>query len=391
MPFYLAIKEVWRSRGRFLLIASIVALITTLVLFIAALSQGLASANREYIEKLNGELLVFQSGTELSTSASRIGRSRLAELRRVEGIAEVGQVGFATAKVPQVSSGEGDDALIDEVDVALIGVEPGLPGEPEVIEGSQLLRDRSNDVIVDTGVTQRLGLGVGDTLRIKVTQGTEEEFYDLNIAGVTERRQYFFQPAVFAPLLTWDKIKPQGTDSIGQGELVSNIAVVRLQDPTDLVGMADKIEQEVDKVDAVNRQTAWEAIPGYAAQQSTLDTQRYFTFFIGILVVGGFFQIQTLQKVAQIGMLKAVGASNFTVGLAAITQIVATNAIGVLIGALGTILLVSNFPENVPIMLTGQAALTAVISLMLIGPLGGVVSVFALLRIEPLTALGLAQ
>lgn len=384
MAFYLALKEIWRSRGRYLLIAMIVALITTLVLFIAALSEGLASANREYIEKLNGELLVFQSGTELSTTASRIGRERIAELRRVEGVQDVGQVGFATAKVPNPQGG-------DEVDVALIGVEPNRPGEPEVIEGSQLLRERGSEVIVDTGVTQRLGVGVGDTIRVKVTQGTEEEFYDLTIAGVTERRQYFFQPAVFAPLLTWDKIKPQGAENIGQGELVSNIAVVRLQNPADTAAMAQKIEQEVDKVDVVDRKTAWEAIPGYAAQQSTLDTQRYFTFFIGILVVGGFFQIQTLQKVAQIGMLKAVGASNFTVGLAAITQIVTTNAIGVLIGALGTILLVSNFPENVPIMLTGQAALTAVISLMLIGPLGGVVSVFALLRIEPLTALGLAQ
>lgn len=384
MAFYLAFKEMWRSRGRYLLIAMIVALITTLVLFIAALSEGLASANREYIEKLNGELLVFQSGTELSTTASRIGRSRLNELRRVPGVQDVGQVGFATAKVSQLD-GKSD------LDVALIGVEPNRPGEPPVLEGRQLERDSSNDVIVDTGITDRLGLGVGDIIRIKVTQGTNEEFYDLNIVGVTDRRQYFFQPAIFAPLLTWDKVKPQGTESSRQGELVSNIAVVKLQNPADQAAMAKTIEAQVDKVDVVDRKTAWEAIPGYAAQQSTLDTQRYFTFFIGILVVGGFFQIQTLQKVAQIGMLKAIGASNFTVGLSAITQIVATNAIGVAIGAVGTILLVANFPESVPIMLTGQAAAAAVIALMLIGPLGGVVSVFALLRIEPLTALGLAQ
>ena len=193
MSFYLAFKEMWRSRGRYLLIAMIVALITTLVLFIAALSEGLASANREYIEKLNGELLVFQSGTELSTTASRIGRSRLNELRRVPGVQDVGQVGFATAKVAQADGK-------DDLDVALIGVEPNRPGEPPVIEGRQLERDSSNDVIVDTGVTDRLGLGVGDTIRIKVTQGTDEEFYDLNIVGVTDRRQYFFQPAIFAPL-----------------------------------------------------------------------------------------------------------------------------------------------------------------------------------------------
>ena len=119
MSFYVALKEVWRNKGRFLLIASVVALITTLVLFIAALAEGLASANREYIEKLNGELLVFQDGTQLSTTASRIGRERLAELRRVEGIEAVGQVGFSTLKlVPPDGS--------QDINVSFIGIEPGL-------------------------------------------------------------------------------------------------------------------------------------------------------------------------------------------------------------------------------------------------------------------------
>ena len=384
MAVYLAIKEVWRSRGRFLLIALIVALITTLVLFIAALSQGLASANREYIEKLNGELLVFQEGTELSTTASRIGRSRLAEIRRVAGLADAGQVGFATAKLPQPESGE-------EIDVALIGVEAGRPGEPQVFAGAQLERSRSNDVIIDTGVTERTGAQIGDTIRVKVTQGTDEEFYDLNVIGVTDRRQYFFQPAIFVPFLTWDKIRPQGAEGAGQGELVSNIVVVRVADPGNLGGMIERIERDVAKVDVVDRRTAWEAIPGYAAQQSTLDTQRYFTFFIGILVIGGFFQIQTLQKVAQIGMLKAIGASNWTVGASAVTQIVTVNALGVLIGVAGSLLLSLSFPPTVPITFTGEAVASAMAALLLIGPLGGVVSVFALLRIEPLTALGLAQ
>jgi ABC-type antimicrobial peptide transport system permease subunit len=108
-------------------------------------------------------------------------------------------------------------------------------------------------------------------------------------------------------------------------------------------------------------------------------------------VIGGFFQIQTLQKVAQIGMLKAIGASNWTVGMSAVTQIVTVNALGVLIGAVGSLLLSLSFPSTVPIAFTGDAVVAAVAALLLIGPLGGVVSVFALLRIEPLTALGLAQ
>ena len=55
---YLAIKEVWRNRGRFLLVALVIALITLLVLFIAALGEGLGNGNREYISKLDSELVV---------------------------------------------------------------------------------------------------------------------------------------------------------------------------------------------------------------------------------------------------------------------------------------------------------------------------------------------
>ena len=38
---YLAVKEVWRNRGRFLLVSLVIALITLLVLFIAALGEFL--------------------------------------------------------------------------------------------------------------------------------------------------------------------------------------------------------------------------------------------------------------------------------------------------------------------------------------------------------------
>ncbi len=384
MAFYLALKEVWRNKGRFLLIAAVVSLITVLVLFIAALSEGLASANREYIEKLNGELLVFQSGTQLSTTASRIGRSRIAELRRVDGIEAIGQVGFTAVKLVPPDGGE-------EINISLIGVEPGLPGEPPVFEGQQLERARSNNVIVDEGVIARLGTQVGDTIQVKVTQGTREEFFDLTVVGLTDRRQYFFQPAVFAPLVTWDKIRPDSGAGQSGGELVSNVAVVRLRDPANAGAMKRIIEQQVSNVEVADRRTTWEALPGYAAQQSTLSTQQFFTFFIGVLVVGGFFQIQTLQKVAQIGMLKAIGLSNFTVGLTALVQIVTVNAIGVTIGAVGTLALIASFPITVPISLAGGTALASVVALLLIGPLGGIVSVIALLRIEPLRALGMAQ
>jgi putative ABC transport system permease protein len=385
LAFYLAFKEMWHNRMRFILIGLIVALITTLVLFIAALAEGLGAGNREYIEKLNAELVVYQSDVDLSVAASRIGRSKLSEIRRVPGVAEVGQVAMSntTIKLP-----DGKVAL----KVSLLGVEPGEPGEPPVLQGRQLGRTRANEALIDKHIVDQTGLKVGDTITVKSIQGTQEELYDLVVVGIMDGRGFALQPTLIVPYLTWDKIRPLGTgESPGDGEFVSNIVAVKLADPGSWRAVAANISTLVPDLEAVDRKTAYEASPGYSAQQSTLDTQRYFTLFIGILVIGGFFQIQTMQKVAQIGMLKAIGTSTRVVALSAIVQIVAINALGVAVGAIGSLLLSLTFPPTLPIVFTGSAVASAVASLLIIGPLGGMVSVWLLLRVEPLTALGLAQ
>jgi putative ABC transport system permease protein len=280
----------------------------------------------------------------------------------------------------------------EPLDVSLIGVEPGAPGEPPVLAGSGLGRSRANEVIIDKRVIDRTALKVGDTLTVRSVQGTEEAFYELLVVGTTDGRGFLLQPTLIVPYLTWDKVRPRGTgENDANGEFVSNLVAVKLVEPNRWREVAASLEQYVSDVEAVDLKTAYEATPGYSAQKSTLDTQRYFTLFIGILVVGGFFQIQTLQKVAQIGMLKAIGTSTVTIALSAMSQIVAINAFGVAVGAIGSLLLGMSFPPTLPIVFTGDAVTSAVASLLIIGPLGGLVSVWLLLRVEPLTALGLAQ
>ncbi|NIO69274.1 MAG: hypothetical protein GTN71_09625, partial [Anaerolineae bacterium] len=111
---HLALKEIWRNRGRFLLFSLVVALITVLVLFVAALGEGLGSGNREYLEKLNAELIAYQDTARLSIASSRIGCEKRREIRRVEGVREVGSIGFASVSIPM-----GED---EPFDISLIGV-----------------------------------------------------------------------------------------------------------------------------------------------------------------------------------------------------------------------------------------------------------------------------
>ena len=379
-PFYLTLKEIWRNRGRFLLFSLVIALITLLVLFIAALADGLGNGNREYIEKLNGELIVYKSNVDLSIGASRLDRSQLRQILRVPGVKDAGQVSFSSVVLVL---GEGK-----KFNVALIGVEPGKPGEPPVLSGSGLEDRRGNEAIIDRNVALRTGYTVGDQLRLKAIQGTQEEFYDLRIVGVSDGRQYSLQPAVIVSHPTFDRVKP-GTPVVNATDLVSNLIIVQLDESTNWKAMATVLASQVEGIQAVDRQTAYQNTPGYSAQQSTLDTQRFFSLLIGVLVIGGFFQIQTLQKVPQIGMLKAIGAPNWLIAVAAVTQIILVTILGVGIGALATVLLSFTFPATVPIVFSPMAIVIGIASLMLIGPIGGLVSVRYALRVEPLTALGL--
>lgn len=384
MAFYLSFKEVWRNRTRFFLFSLVIALITTLVLFIAALSEGLATANKQYLENLDADLIVFQKNVDLSTSASRIDRSLLNDIQRLDGVANVGSIGFSTAKII-LADGR------DPINVSVIGVEAGKPGAPQVIAGQELLVNRGSEAIIDLNVVSRTGLQVGDRFTIRTIQGTKEEFYTLTVAGITTEQQYLYAPSVFLPYLTWSQIRPQASTGGSLVELTSNVLAVKLQDPTQASVIGQRIVELVRDVEVADIKTAYESIPGYAAQQSTLNTQRGFTLLIGILVIGGFFQIQMLQKVPQIGVLKAIGASNQLVALAVVFQIILVTTFGVLIGTLVALGLGAAIPGGVPVVFDGTSVAIAIITLLMIGPVGGLVSVRLAVRAEPLLALGLSS
>lgn len=381
---YLALKEIWRNRGRFLLVSLVIALITLLVLFIAALGEGLGNGNREYISKLDAQLIVYQAKSDFLIQASRLGRNRLAAVRRVQGVADAGMLGTST--VTLVLPGEAEP-----LKVALLGVEPGRTGEPRVVQGQQLTTELAEEVIIDRNIALRSGIGLNDALSIRVTQGTRDEFYKLRVVGITDGQQYSLQPSIFVPFYTWDRIRPKSEAEVNSSNPVANVILVRLDDPAQIEETRRQLTDQVDNIEAATLKEAIQALPGYSAQQSTLNTQGGFTLFIGILVIGGFFQIQILQKVAQIGVLKAIGTANPVVASASIMQIVVITTIGVAIGGLLTFLFSLTFPPTVPIVFNGATSALAVVALLLIGPLGGLVSIRYAVRIEPLKALGLSS
>lgn len=383
LAFYLASREIWRNKGRFLAIGAVVALLTTLVLFIAALGEGLAVGNVEYLSKLRADLIIYKENADLSVAASKISLSELNDIERLPGVSRAGPIGTSNATIEFGSD-------LAALDVSLIGVEAGKPGAPLAYKGSNFNTEGADQAIIGRTVVEETGLGVGDVFTLITVQGTEEEVHPLKVIGISDGRQYLFQPSVFVPYELWDRIRPKGTAE-EEGKLFTNVIAVQVADSKGPEQVARTITNRLPDFEAVDRQTAYRSTPGFSAQQNTLLTQRIFSLVIGGLVVGGFFQIQTIQKIAQIGTLKAIGASPRLVASAAVVQILMVTLAGVALGGLGSWLLAVVLPASIPLVFSIESVALALTSLILIGPLGGVVSIWSALRVEPLTALGLGK
>jgi len=380
LAFYLALKEVLRNRGRFLLVSMVIALITLLVLFIAALGEGLANGNREYVANLDAQLIVFLDKSDYNISASRLDTNTARTLRRADGVADAGPIYTSNTQI--VSTEE-------PLKVSLLGVEAGRPGMPVIIEGREFRGGEAREAVIDRGVALRSGIKVGDVIEIRSTQGVDDKFFRLEVVGMVDGQSYFFQPTIFVPPATWEKIRPQSEADLNSDTPYPNIIAVKLTDPNQVEAMKTSLVTDVSKIEVADLATTINNIPGYSAQQGTVQTQGFFTLLIGVLVIGGFFQIQILQKVPQIGVLKAIGSSNGVVGWAAVIQIVVVTAMGVAIGGGLTYLFSLGLPPAIPFVFNGVRSFAAIILLLSIGPLGGLVSIIYAVRIEPLKALRL--
>ncbi len=380
LAFYLALKEVFRNKGRFLLVSLVIALITLLVLFIAALGEGLANGNRQYVANLDAQLIVFLEKSDFSISASRLDTNTARSVRRVDGVADAGPIYTSTTEIV---------SLPTRLKVSLLGAEPGRPGMPKIIEGREFRGGEAREVVIDKNVALRSGIKVGDEIEIRSTQGTDDQFFKLKVVGMVDGQSYFFQPTMFVPAVTWEKIRPQSAAELNSDTPYPNIVAVKLQDPSQIELVKARLLANITNIEVTDIATTINNIPGYSAQQGTVQTQGFFTLLIGVMVIGGFFQIQVLQKVPQIGVLKAIGSSNGVVGWASVIQIIVVTAIGVAIGGGLTFLFSLGLPPTIPFVFNGVRSLAAVILLLLIGPFGGLVSIIYAVRIEPLKALRL--
>ena len=359
---FLALRDLRRGARRFALLGVVIALVALLSTVLSALATGLVTDGISGLRALPFDHLALQDGSESTFSRSTL---KSDTLEKFEGLDGVKATPLGASFVNAASTDGGPN-----LDLTLFGVSPDsfLVERPE----ARAALDGPPGLVLAHELEEQ-GVKVGDTYTLG---GSDVE---LPVLGFTFAGTYGHAPIAFTSLETWQKVQfGDGADG--------RFAAVALTGGTD---------QQLEKAatathtDVLTKKEAYAGSPGYTAETTTMSLIRGFLLVISALVIGAFFTVLTVQRTRQIGLLKAMGATNGYIlrdgiGQMAILVVLAT-AIGV---ALGCTLVFFMGRGDAPVELSVPAVTTVVVSLVVAGVLGSLVAFKRITGVEPAIALG---
>ena len=354
---FLAFKELKYSKAKFALIIAVVILISYLVFFLTSLANGLASSYTNAIKKWESDQVILTVDSNESMMMSYMNQEHFDSV-------ETNGIKAKLALFPAVINNPSSDNVLDSrVDVYFLGIE-----DDSFIKPSELrdLKLQGNQVIVDEELKKE-GYKIGDIFGIT---GSKDQY---EIIGFSSKTTYQTAPVIFMSLDTWQKYR-YGTANTP--DLFSAIIIKGESKDMSL----DLISYTTDEYIST--------LPGYNAQVLTFSVMIVFLIIITAFVLGIFIYVLTIQKTSMFGVMKAQGISNWYIGGSVIIQTFLLIIIGLVIGLFFTILTGIFLSNVIPFAINILFYIIITLSFILFSFFGGLFSVKAVLKIDPLKAIG---
>ncbi len=384
---FIALRDLRFAWGRFLLMTVVVSLVAFLTTLLSGLSSGLIKNNISGLIELDFTHLAFEynNNSKPSYNNSMIERDMWEGWGEIDGVQAVEPMGHSMFNARLL-----DNSSLD--DVALWGMEPGSFLEPEVAEGSGL-GELENGVIVSHLLIKRANdmgreLGIGDSFKL------DRALTELTVVGIVHELNIGHVPVIYTPLKKWQEATYGPPGGPPPGEKLPDIlfdyaSLAALQlDPALDKSRLEEIDIELGTL-TVDREGAYVASTGYREEIMTVQMIQWFLIIISAVVIGAFFTVWTIQRTQEIGLVKALGASNFYLMRDALSQVIILMFVGASIGVLialrlGVVFIESGFPFAMEI----NAAISSAILLIVAGLAGSALSVRLITRVDPIIALG---
>ena len=370
----LALRELRRRPGSFVVATAILTLIALLLMFLGGLLDGLLASSTGAYRAQRADLIVYSADARQSLVRSRITPSRRLQVGRVDGVVAVGGLGSVQLGA-RLSTDPTSRRLIS---AALFGYElapRGLPGAPP----------GRGTVIADSSLRSR-GVRQGSSLLLGPQRSP------VRVVGFVDDTRYSGQGTLWGSLETWRDVLAANRPSQRLGAGVVQALVVRTHGrPARAV--ADAIDAATAGAsDTLTIVAATEALPGVSQQRSTFNQIIGVTVVVALVVIALFFALITVERTALYGILKAIGASSTSLFTGVVAQAVVVTAIASTIAGAAALVLASEIPPgSIPFVITATRLATSVVLLLLAAVAGCTFSLRRVLRIDPASAIGTAS
>ncbi len=354
---FLAIKELKYTKTKFVLIISVIVLISYLVYFLTSLAYGLASSYTNAVEKWEADEIIMTVDANDSLMMSFMNQT---DFDAVNTTGTKTKLGLFPAVINDPTA-SGD--LDTRINVYFFGIADDSFIKPAELDHLTL---SGNQVIVDEEL-QKEGYEIGDLFAVT---GTDEQY---EIIGFSTQSTYQTAPVVYMNLSTWQTYRYGSTNTpdLYSGVVVRGESQVTANDLTSY-----PIEDFIGN------------LPGYTAQVLTFSVMIVFLIIISAFVLGIFIYVLTIQKTSMFGVMKAQGISNRHIGGSVIIQTVLLVAFGIIIGLMLTAATGLFLSDVIPFAVNILFYLVITAAFFLFALFGGLFSVNAVLKIDPLKAIG---
>ena len=376
---FIALRDLKFAKGRFLLMGLVVALVAFLTALLSGLASGLIKNNISGLIELDVTHLAFEYNNKPSYRNSMIDREMWESWRDTEGVIQAEPLGHIMFNARMMNNDPLDD-------VVLWGIDPGSFLEPEVIEGEDLGRVE-NGVIISELLVER-GLKLGDHFIL------DRVLTELEVVGIVGEYNIGHVPIIYTPMRKWQEATYGPPGGPPPGEQLPDIlydyaSIIALQLAPDMnpQTIADTdIEQGTLTID---KQSAYEASSGYKEEIMTVRLIQVFLIVISAIVIGAFFTVWTIQRTQEIGLVKALGGSNWYLLRDAMGQVLILMIAGTLLGTLISLWVGQKFAEAGSSFVLDLGTIFASGCLLIVaGVFGSALSVGLITKVDPIIALG---
>ena len=328
-----------KYKTRYLILGSIIFLISFLTLIISGLANGLSYDNASLVKNMPEGTYYMESEAEEEYNFSEISDNQREEIESTHEDAV-----FFSIQMGELEDEDGQKHGITYVTATENDIFPNV---------------EKGEVILDESIKED-GIEAGDELSTNLLDGT------FTVSDFAEQEKFSHSAVAF--------IHPDDFMNMYQSE-------------TYQLAFTEDEEEDIDEMSAFNQNQFLNTIPSYSAEMLSLNMIIAFLFVISGMLFAIFFYMINVQKLGTYGILKAVGVKTMTLLRLMWVQMILVTLISLIIAIFLSQLITLILPEGMPYQLTLETSAVMAAGFFIIGFIGATLSGVQISKVEPMEAI----